>query len=73
MNECYLETSVTNYQSKVHNIPEERRFQAEIKIVYIVLELDKLQNNKREIPKCYSVMETLRQATKRKMSEEPPK
>jgi hypothetical protein len=36
-------------------------------------ELDKLQNNEREIPKCYSVMETVSQATKHKMSEEPSK
>ena len=34
---CYLETSVTNYQSKLHNIPEERMFKAEIKFVYAVL------------------------------------
>jgi len=36
-------------------------------------ELDKFQNNKREIPKCYSVMEMLCQATKHKMSEKPSK
>jgi len=36
-------------------------------------ELDKLQNNEQEIPKRYSVMETLSQATKHKISEETSK
>jgi hypothetical protein len=78
---CYLKTSVTKYKSKLRDyISLERIFQAEFKLSHKILGHtpintgpNKLQSKKREVPRCYSVMENMSQATKHKMSVETSK